>query len=246
MSARAITAGFLMCLTMDIAVALPGAPLQPEFQGPIMRVQMAPSKTEEAHYQGLHDAVASGDLPELTRLIAKGADVNRRDARGRTALMVAVYRERRVAFIALVDAGADVDAFDADRYDVLTIAAVADDLWSVRRALTSGADPRAVTSPYEGTALIAAAHLGHVEVVRALIAAGAPLDHVNNLGWTALIEAIVLGDGEQPHVEVVKALVKAGADVNLADSSGTRPLSLAENAGYAKIAAILKAAGARR
>ena len=54
-----------------------------------------------------------------------------------------------------------------------------------------GPDP----SPYDGTALIAAAHLGHHEVVRALVEAGAPLDHVNNLGWTALIEAVILGDG---------------------------------------------------
>ena len=35
--------------------------------------------------------------------------------------------------------------------------------------------------------VIAAAHLGHVEVVRALTDGKAPLDHVNNLGWTALI-----------------------------------------------------------
>jgi ankyrin repeat protein len=54
--------------------------------------------------------------------------------------------------------------------------------------------------PYQGTALIAAAHLGHDDVVRKLIAAKAPLDHVNNLGWTAVIESIVLGDGGTRHV----------------------------------------------
>ena len=64
-----------------------------------------------------------------------------------------------------------------------------------RAALDLGGSARNVTSRYDGTALIAAAHLGHDEVVRVLIGAGAPLDHVNNLGWTALIESIVLGDG---------------------------------------------------
>ncbi len=71
-------------------------------------------------------------------------------------------------------------------------------------------------APIDGTALIAAAHLGHVEVVRMLIAAKAPLNHVNTLGWTALLEAIVLGNGGANHTATVEALVQAGADVNLA------------------------------
>ena len=63
-----------------------------------------------------------------------------------------------------------------------------------------------VTSPYDGTALIAAAHLGHAGVVKKLIAAGAPLDHVNNLGWTAMIEVVVLGDGGADHVELFESV----------------------------------------
>ena len=55
-------------------------------------------------------------------------------------------------------------------------------------------------------ALIAAAHLGHAEVVKILIAAKAPLNHVNNLGWTALIESIVLGNGGSRHTETLRAL----------------------------------------
>jgi hypothetical protein len=82
-------------------------------------------------------------------------------------------------------------------------------------------------------------------VVRALIAAGAPLDHVNNLGWTALIEAIILGDGGPRHVETVRALVQAGADVNLADRSGATPLAHARQRGYAAMVEILRNAGAR-
>ena len=37
------------------------------------------------------------------------------------------------------------------------------------------------------------------------------LDHVNNLGWTALMEAVVLGDGGPRHLSTVRALVEAGA-----------------------------------
>ena len=97
-----------------------------------------------------------------------------------------------------------------------------------------------MTSRYDGTALIAAAHLGHDEVVRTLIRAGAPLDHVNNLGWTALIESIVLGNGGPRHVATLKALVAAGANVNLADRNGETPLQLAKAHGYREMVAILE------
>ena len=76
-------------------------------------------------------------------------------------------------------------------------------------------------APMTEPRLIAAAHRGHVDVVRTLIAAKAPLNHVNNLGWTALLEAVVLGNGGADHTAVVEALVKAGADVTVPDRHGT-------------------------
>ena len=88
---------------------------------------------------------------------------------------------------------------------------VADDaLDPEAQPLDGGASARNITSRYDGTALIAAAHLGHDEVVRQLIAAGAPLDHVNNLHWTAAIEAVVLGDGGLRHQRTLSALIEAG------------------------------------
>ena len=78
-----------------------------------------------------------------------------------------------------------------------------------------------------------------------LIAAKAPLDHVNNLKWTALIESIVLGDGGRNHTETLRALVEAGANVNIADGSGSTPLSLARSRGFREMVAILEKAGAK-
>jgi ankyrin repeat protein len=144
-----------------------------------------------------------------------------------------------------VEAGADPNALENDRYDIVTIAAVDNDVPTLKLALELGASAKNITSPYDGTALIAAAHLGHVEVVKILIGAGAPLDHVNNLGWTALIESIVLGDGGTRHTETLRALVAAGADVNLADRSGSSPLSLARSRGYKEMADILESARTR-
>ena len=145
----------------------------------------------------------------------------------------------------LIQLGADANALEAQQYDIVTIAAVADDVPMLKAALASGGKATNVTSPYQGTALIASAHLGHDEVVRTLIAAKAPLDHVNNLGWTALIESIVLGNGGKRHVAVLKALVEAGANVNLADRSGDTPLTLAKRRGFKEMVAILEKAGGR-
>jgi ankyrin repeat protein len=207
--------------------------------------QTPPSPQEYAAYTGLHAAAARGDPVAIVRLISGGADPEARDGHRRTPLHVAAYGGRHEAMRALVRAGADPNALEADRYDVVTIAAVADDLPTLRLSLALGASPRNVTSRYDGTALIAAAHLGHHEVVAELIRADAPLDHVNNLGWTALIESIVLGDGGPRHVATLQALVAAGADVNLPDRHGTTPLALARARGYRPMEIILTTAGAR-
>jgi ankyrin repeat protein len=207
--------------------------------------QTPPSAAELTAYTGLHAAAAHGDAKEIVKLIAGGADPNSRDRNGRTPLHVAVHRSKQEAARALVRGGADPRALDGQRYDAITIAAVKDDVETMRLAIELGGDAKAITSPYDGTALIAAAHLGHDEVARVLIAAGAPLDHVNNLGWTALIEAIVLGDGGQRHTACVQALLDAGDNPNLADRSGHSPLRLAGSRGYGEMARLIEAKGGR-
>jgi uncharacterized protein len=207
--------------------------------------QTPPSERELRIYAGLHDAAARGDAAAIEKLIAEGERPNIQDARSRTPLHVAAFLRKHDAARALIRLGADPNALDAERYDVVTIASVNDDREMLEIALAGGGNARAVTSPYDGTALIAAAHRGHVEIVRALIAAKAPLDHVNNLGWTALLEAIVLGNGGTRHTAVVAALVEAGADVNIADRHGTTPRGHARQRGYSQIARILEHAGAR-
>jgi ankyrin repeat protein len=207
--------------------------------------QVPPSPADTASYVGLLDAAARGDAARIKVLTVAGERPDVRDAHGRTPLHVATYGADHEAMRALVAAGADPNALENDRYDIVTIAAVANDVATLQLALTLGASARNITSRYDGTALIAAAHLGHVEIVRMLIRAGAPLDHVNNLGWTALIEAVVLGDGGPRHTETLQALVQAGANVNLPDRNGHRPLSLARARGYEAMAALLEQAGAR-
>ncbi len=208
--------------------------------------QVPPTGSEVAAYTGLHAAAQRGDVAAIGKLLQASpqprALLTARDARGRTPLHVATFARKPEAVKALMDAGADTALLEDGRYDAVTIAAVADDEATLKVLLAGGASAKLTTSRYEGTALIAAAHLGHDGVVRQLIAAGAPLDHVNNLHWTALIEAVVLGDGGPRHQAVVKALLAAGASTKLTDREGRTPLQLARAHGHAALVKLLEKA----
>lgn len=190
-------------------------------------------------------AAEFGDAGAAARALAAGADVNARDARRRTALIITGEKGAIAVARLLLAARADVNALDDRRYDALTQAAARGDHALVALLLEAGADVRLVTSPYDGTALIAAAHHGHVEAIKLLLARKPNVDHVNNLGWTALMEAIVLGDGSPRHTETLRLLIAAGANANIPDRAGVTPLAHARRRGYGEMVALLEAAGAR-
>lgn len=194
--------------------------------------------------RSLATAAATGDLAGIAAAIAAGADVDARDERGRTPLMVATEARQTDAVRALLDAGADVDLQD-EKLDNPFLYAGAEGLLDILRLVNeAGADP-AITNRYGGIALIPAAERGHVEVVRYLLnETDVDVDHVNRLGWTALLEAILLSDGGPRHQEIVALLIEHGADVDLADGDGVRPLAHARARGHTATAALLEAAGA--
>jgi uncharacterized protein len=202
--------------------------------------QIPPTAKDLSNYTAIFAAAARGDAKQIETLVARGERVDVRDAYGRTPLHVAAYGGHHEAMRMLVRTGADPNALENDCYDIVTIAAVANDISTLKVSLAIGGSAKNITSRYDGTALIAAAHLGYTEAVRILVRAGAPLDHINNLGWTAVIESIVLGDGGPRHTDTLRALVEAGANVNLPDRQGQTPLSLARSRGYNTMVSILE------
>ncbi|MGE0281574.1 MAG: ankyrin repeat domain-containing protein [Rhizobiaceae bacterium] len=196
------------------------------------QAQTPPSAGEIAGYKGLHLAAHQGDVVTIEQMVKQGGDLEARDGSNRTAVHIAAFARKPEAIAALARAGADMNTLEGGRYDAVTIAAVADDPETLAAALKAGNKPGNVTSVWDGTALIAAAHLGHHRPIDLLIKAGAPLDHVNNLGWTALIEAVVLGDGGENHQKSLKLLLDAGADKSIVDPQGKTPLDLARDRGF--------------
>jgi ankyrin repeat protein len=196
--------------------------------------------------QELISAAERGDLRVLEQLIAVGADLNARDDRGRTAALAATHVGQIEAVRALAAAGADLNLRDQRQDNVLLYAGAEGLLEIVRVALAAGANTR-ITNRFGGTALIPAAERGHVEVVELLLTeSDVDVNHINNLGWTALLEAIILSDGGRRHQQIVALLIAHGADVELADKDGVTPLRHARQRGYAEIERLLLDAGARQ
>ena len=191
-------------------------------------------------------AARAGDVGRVRSLLERDAAVDARDASGVTALVAAAYGNNVDVARSLIEAGADVNVKDERQQSAYLIATseVGDDPRLLELTLANGADVDAKDS-YNGTGLIRAADRGHVRIVERLLEMEVEIDHVNRLGWTALLEAIILGGGDRGHTEVVRLLVEAGAEVNLADGHGVTPPAHARRQGDDEIAAILQRSGGR-
>ena len=187
-------------------------------------------------------AARDGNESAVRDLLARGASVHARDDTGMTALVAASWGNYLDVACALIEAGADVNAKDDTEQSAYLIATSEGYLELLEMTLAAGADVRSLDS-YRGTGLIRAAERGHVEIVARLLETDIAVDHVNRLGLTALLEAVVFGDGGARHTEVVRMLIAAGADPNLADGNGVSPLTHANQRGFAAIASILIEAG---
>jgi ankyrin repeat protein/DNA-binding beta-propeller fold protein YncE len=228
----------------ELAVA--GYPLDILILSPISLQDTANDKEIEMEQlnMALIAAAGQGDLAAVKDLLNQGASVHASNGQGVTALIAAAYQNQLEVAKVLIEAGADVNVKDNTQQSAYLIPTAEGYLDLLKLTLQVGADVHSLDS-YNGTGLIRAADRGHVEIIEELLKTDIAIDHVNRLGWTALLEAIILGDGRQRHTEVVRLLVQAGADVNLADSNGVTPLAHARQRGFEEIEAILESAGAR-
>jgi ankyrin repeat protein len=204
-----------------------------------------PQASESAADRALIVTAIKGDLAGVKRALKDGATVDVRDNRGRTSLLIATHRNEPAIARVLIEAGANPNIKDNIQDSAFLYAGAEGRNEILKAILDTGKADLASTNRYGGTALIPAAHHGHPETVKILLRTGIDKDHVNNLGWTALLEAVILGDGGKVHTEIVRLLVKAKANVNIADRDGVTPLGHAKGRGYAQIAKILTDAGAK-
>lgn len=189
--------------------------------------------------QALLAATRQGDKELLTKLLTDGADIDVTDNEGRTPALIAVHTNQLDIFKLLLEKGANINIRDNRSDNPLLYAGAEGMLDFVKVSIAAGADT-SIVNRFGGTALIPAADRGHVDIVEELLTSSdVNIDHVNNLGWTALLEAIILGDGGKEHQAIVQLLIQHGADIQLADSNGISPLQHAQNRGYQEMVEML-------
>lgn len=186
-------------------------------------------------------AAALGDAAAVREAVTEGADLEARDSQRRTALLLAAAADHVEVAEILVSAGADPNAQDAQQDTPWLVTGVTGSV-AMMRALLPAKPDLTIRNRYGGISLIPACERGHVDYVREVLKTGIKVDHVNNLGWTGLLEAVILGDGSKPYQEIVKLLLAAGADPALADKDGVTALEHAETKGQTEVARILRAA----
>ena len=170
------------------------------------------------------EAAARGDVEALKRLVAAGASLESANAAGETPLLLAVKNNHLPAAAFLIDAGSNINAQAVNKDSPWLLAGALGRTEMLRHMIPKGPD-FSLRNRFGGNALIPACERAHVETVKLLLTTKIDVNHVNNLGWTCLLEIVILGDGGPRHVEVAKLVLAAGADPNIADKDGVSPLA---------------------
>lgn len=138
------------------------------------------------------DAVKNNQLQLVEKMLKEGADVNTQNKNKQSLLLIATIAGAVDMAKLLTANGADVNLQDEKLDSAFLYAGASGQTELVKLYLAHGARFD-VFNRYYGTALIPACERGHVETVKVLVnTKGFPINHVNRLGWTALMEAVIL------------------------------------------------------
>ena len=209
-------------------------------------------------------AIQQGDAARVRALLAADATLaTARDGSGVSALMLAIYQQRKDLVDLVRARRTQFDIFEASALgrtdlveDLLAQSPVLANAWSgdgftplhfaaffgqdsvARILLEHHADPTAASrNAMKVTPLHSAAAGRHTAIVAALLNAGAPVNAKQQQGWTALHAAAQNGDQA-----MVDLLLKYGANPKARNDDGLTPEQLAHEKGHAEIAERLRAA----
>lgn len=199
---------------------------------------MSTASTPDERYL---ESAAAGDLAGVRTALADGADKNAVDREEASAILLATRGRHLDVVRALIAEGVDIDAQDQTCFNPFLHGCIFNDLEIVKLMVEAGADLKRLTR-MGGNGLTPAAEKGHLEIVRYLLEnTRINVNHTNNLGWTALIETIILGDGGPVRQQIVELLLAHGAKPGMTDEWGVTPAELARRRGFTEIADILDA-----
>jgi len=190
------------------------------------------------------EAASRGDVASLKQLIVTGGPLDPVDAAQQTPLLLAVKNDHLPAALLLIEAGSNINAQSANMDSPWLLAGALGRTEMLRQMIPKGPD-FSLRNRFGGNALIPACERGHVETVKLLLTTEIDVNHINNLGWTCLLEIVILGDGSPRYVEVAGLVLSAGADPNIADKDRVSPLTHAKRKGQREMARMIESFGGR-
>lgn len=165
--------------------------------------------------EGFAKAAEAGNHDVCAMFVRAGFDVDTRDARDWTPLMIAAFHGREQVALMLLEFGADIFAKDRGGYTPLHWAAFSGYQVVVKLLLDRGVPANQISNAGI-TPLLQAAARGHLVVVELLLACQANPNLNAKDGSSPLVKAVA--NGQLP---VVVALINAGAYRHVTLSDGT-------------------------
>jgi hypothetical protein len=206
-------------------------PAESEMGGAMFTIQYA---------QPLVKAAFVDDAAQVAQLLREGADADRAEEDGTTALDLAVAHGNLAMAQLLLRSGASAGRTTGYGTTALFWLNQGSEQEMLALLLRAGADINHRAND-GNTVLINAALGGEEEIIRALIDAGALVNLQNFEGDTALMVA-----ANNDNRETVKVLLAAGANIRLRNVHGQDAMQIAEANENEEICALLEAAGAVR
>lgn len=177
-------------------------------------------------------SACNSDLCAL--MIEAGLDINMRDHRGLTMLIVCAMQGKKEAADSLMRLGADVNVRDSDGYTALHWASEGGNTSLVLSLLHKGAqvDPQSKAGV---TPLMLAASAGRYTTAEVLLEHGACPNVTAETGATALYRAVANG-----HLAVVELLVAKGASVHSKLENGPSLIELSKRSEHPGIRELIE------
>ena len=188
-------------------------------------------------YTDFFRAIATDDTATVQTLLAEGFDPNAVNARGNSALYLAIKdKSINVAKLLIAQPKINLNQLNPSDENALMIACLEGDDGLVEDMVTRGAE---INKP-GWTPLSYAATNGHTRIVKYLLDHAAYIDAAAPNGTTALMMAAYFG-----HDATVKILLDEGADPHLKNAMDFTALDLATQRGHMGAARLIAHAMAR-
>ncbi|MCB9769472.1 MAG: ankyrin repeat domain-containing protein [Candidatus Omnitrophica bacterium] len=137
--------------------------------------------------------VEKGDVDAVRTLLDLGADLNRTDDTGNSAMTLAINTNNNEILTLFFDNGANVDGHTDSGIPYIVGVATIGDLATLKLFISKGVDVN-ISDSNGWTPLMAAAKRGREDICDALLDSGAKFNVLTKDGWSATISAISSGN----------------------------------------------------